>query len=93
MRASSRARRALVVGVGNPLFGENGFGVAVLERLASDEAVREAADLVDGGCNLLALPSRRLDCGSWRSGCARSGWEQRGPRGPRSRPGRSACAS
>lgn len=41
-------RRVLVLGLGNPLMGDDGFGLAVLERLG-DEWDTPGAELVDGG--------------------------------------------
>jgi hydrogenase maturation protease len=39
----------LVIGLGNPLMGDDGFGLAVLERLRARWRVPEAVTLVDGG--------------------------------------------
>ncbi len=48
----------VVLGLGNPLMGDDGLGLAVLERLRSDWEVPPAVELVDGGTwgmNLLPL--------------------------------------
>lgn len=52
------ARSRLVVGLGNPLMGDDGIGLAALERLAASGAVPRGVELVDGGTwgmNLLHL--------------------------------------
>jgi len=53
-----RAARTLVLGLGNPLMGDDGFGLVVLERLRDEWEVPPEVDLVDGGTwgmNLLPL--------------------------------------
>ena len=52
--ARAAAGRALVVAVGNPQMGDDGFGLAVLERLRA-EGVPPDVVLVDAGTDLLAL--------------------------------------
>jgi hydrogenase maturation protease len=50
--------RALVLGLGNPLMGDDGFGLAVLARLRGDWELPASVELVDGGTwgmNLLPL--------------------------------------
>jgi hydrogenase maturation protease len=50
--------RTLVLGLGNPLMGDDGAGVVALNRLRDDWQVPEEVDLVDGGTwgmNLLPL--------------------------------------
>jgi hydrogenase maturation protease len=50
--------RTLVLGLGNPLMGDDGLGVAALECLREEWALSEDVDLVDGGTwgmNLLPL--------------------------------------
>ena len=50
--------RTLVLGLGNPLMGDDGAGVAALERLRGEWEVPEEVELVDGGTwgmNLLPL--------------------------------------
>jgi hydrogenase maturation protease len=52
------ALRKLVIGLGNPLMGDDGIGLAALERLAAGGAVPAGVELVDGGTwgmNLLHL--------------------------------------
>lgn len=52
------ARRTLVIGLGNPLMGDDGVGLAALERLRDDWDVSPEVELVDGGTwgmNLLPL--------------------------------------
>jgi hydrogenase maturation protease len=41
--------RALVVGLGNPLMGDDGLGLAALSRLDEDWDVPPTVELVDGG--------------------------------------------
>ena len=43
------ANRTLVLGLGNPLMGDDGAGVAALERLRSDWVVPPEVELIDGG--------------------------------------------
>ena len=40
---------ALVIGLGNPLMGDDGLGLAALERLATDWLLPPSVGLVDGG--------------------------------------------
>jgi hydrogenase maturation protease len=40
---------ALVIGLGNPLMGDDGLGLAALERLAADWVLPPTIELVDGG--------------------------------------------
>lgn len=50
--------RALVLGLGNPIMGDDGAGVAALEMLRARWELPEAVELVDGGTwgmNLLPL--------------------------------------
>jgi hydrogenase maturation protease len=50
--------RALVIGLGNPLMGDDGAGLAALERLREGWRVPEGVELVDGGTwgmNLLPI--------------------------------------
>lgn len=52
------ARRTLVIGLGNPLMGDDGVGLAVLEQLRLGWEVPPEVELVDGGTwgmNLLPL--------------------------------------
>ena len=39
----------LVIGLGNPLMGDDGLGLAALERLAADWVLPPSVELVDGG--------------------------------------------
>jgi hydrogenase maturation protease len=65
MKSSSTAtmpdplvRRTVVLGLGNPLMGDDGFGLAVLERLREEWDIPRGVELVDGGTwgmNLLPL--------------------------------------
>jgi hydrogenase maturation protease len=48
----TRSRR-LVVGLGNPLAGDDGFGPAVVRQMLDDGRQREA-DVIDAGTDLLA---------------------------------------
>ncbi len=45
---STSNRRVVVIGLGNPLMGDDGLGLAALERLR-DYALRPEVELVDGG--------------------------------------------
>jgi len=50
--------RTLVIGLGNPLMGDDGAGVAVLELLRADWEIPPEVELIDGGTwgmNLLPL--------------------------------------
>lgn len=50
--------RALVIGLGNPLMGDDGAGLAALARLREDWLLPEGVELVDGGTwgmNLLPI--------------------------------------
>ena len=40
---------ALVIGLGNPLMGDDGLGLAALERLAAEWVLPSGVELVDGG--------------------------------------------
>lgn len=51
---STRTRRALVAGVGNVLFGDDGFGVEVVRRLR-EEALPPWLEVVDFGVRSLHL--------------------------------------
>jgi hydrogenase maturation protease len=49
---------ALVIGLGNPLMGDDGLGLAALERLGAEWVVPSGVQLIDGGTwglNLLPL--------------------------------------
>jgi len=43
------AAAPVVIGVGNPLMGDDGFGLAVLERLRTAWEMPEGVELIDGG--------------------------------------------
>jgi len=47
-------RRRLVLGLGNPLLGDDGFGSAVIELLRQRPELSAAVDLVDAHTDLLA---------------------------------------
>ena len=50
--------RTVVIGLGNPLMGDDGLGLAALARLSEDWTVPPEVELVDGGTwgmNLLPL--------------------------------------
>lgn len=58
MSMSDVADRVVVIGVGNPLMRDDGFGLAVLEALLAGWDVPAGVELVDGGTwgmNLLPL--------------------------------------
>jgi hydrogenase maturation protease len=55
---SKPATRTLVIGLGNPLMGDDGAGVAALERLRDEWDIPPEVELIDGGTwgmNLLPL--------------------------------------
>jgi hydrogenase maturation protease len=55
---SSLASRTLIIGLGNPLMGDDGAGVLALERLREEWELPAEVELVDGGTwgmNLLPL--------------------------------------
>jgi hydrogenase maturation protease len=47
--STSSAPRAVVIGAGNTLLSDEGFGAAVLERLRADGELAPGVELVDGG--------------------------------------------
>jgi hydrogenase maturation protease len=46
---STSERRTVVIGLGNPLMGDDGLGLVALERLRADYQVPPDVELVDGG--------------------------------------------
>ena len=46
---STNKRRVVVIGLGNPLMGDDGLGLAVLDELRAGYALPEDVELVDGG--------------------------------------------
>ena len=50
--------RSLVVGLGNPLQGSDGFGAAVLERLGAERGLPPETELLDATTDLLACLDR-----------------------------------
>jgi hydrogenase maturation protease len=46
---STNERRVVVIGLGNPLMGDDGLGLAVLDELRSGSALPPEVELVDGG--------------------------------------------
>jgi hydrogenase maturation protease len=46
---STNSGRTVVIGLGNPLMGDDGLGLVALERLRNDYAVPPEVELVDGG--------------------------------------------
>lgn len=55
---STSKRRVVVIGLGNPLMGDDGLGLAALERLRGEYTLPPDVELVDGGTwgmNLLPL--------------------------------------
>lgn len=57
----SPARRVLVAGIGNVFLGDDGFGVAVAQRLAERGGLPEGVVLVDVGIRGVDLAYRLLD--------------------------------
>ena len=47
-------RLTRVIGIGNPLMGDDGIGISVIERLQK-ESLPASVELVDGGCGGLTL--------------------------------------
>lgn len=47
-------KRVLVLGLGNPLVGDDAFGLEVAARLAKDYEVTQAAEVVQAGTDILA---------------------------------------
>ena len=48
----------LVIGLGNPLVGDEGVGCLLAERLASDPRLPEDIEVIDGGADLLGCADR-----------------------------------
>lgn len=46
---STNKRRCVVIGLGNPLMGDDGLGLAVLDELRTGYALPAEVELVDGG--------------------------------------------
>lgn len=46
---STSNRRTVVIGLGNPLMGDDGLGLVALERLRAGYAIPPEVELVDGG--------------------------------------------
>ena len=46
---STSNRRTVVIGLGNPLMGDDGLGLVALERLRAEYAIPAEVELVDGG--------------------------------------------
>jgi len=46
---STNRRRVIVIGLGNPLMGDDGLGLAVLDELRTGYALPPEVELVDGG--------------------------------------------
>ena len=58
MSTTKRSDGVVVIGLGNPLMGDDGLGLAVLDELRSGHALPESVELVDGGTwgmNLLPI--------------------------------------
>ena len=49
MSTTKRSDGVVVIGLGNPLMGDDGLGLAVLDELRSGYALPEDVELVDGG--------------------------------------------
>ena len=48
----------LVIGLGNPLSGDDGIGLCVAERLADDSRLAGFVEILNGGTDLLRLTDR-----------------------------------
>lgn len=46
---STNKRRCVVIGLGNPLMGDDGLGLVALERLQATYSVAPEVELIDGG--------------------------------------------
>lgn len=55
-------RKILILGVGNTLLSDEGFGVRAVEYLRENYSWPENVDLVDGGTRGLLLMSELMDC-------------------------------
>ena len=58
MTEAAGAPRIAVIGLGNPLMGDDGFGIAALDRLRAEWAIASNVQLVDGatwGLSLLPI--------------------------------------
>ncbi|NOY13947.1 MAG: hydrogenase maturation protease [Deltaproteobacteria bacterium] len=51
-----------IIGIGNPLMGDDGIGISVIERLQK-EPLPASVELVDGGCGGLTLLQLFDGCG------------------------------
>ena len=58
MRRPEKKGRTLVIGLGNPLSGDDGFGAEVIERLRHTRELRGAVDLLDAHTDLLGHMDR-----------------------------------
>lgn len=56
------ARKILILGIGNILLCDEGFGIAALEYLRKNYRIPENVNLVDGGTRGLMLMAEILDC-------------------------------
>ncbi len=54
--------RAMLLAVGNSSMGDDGVGAALLRRLARDYRLPAGVELLDGGCQPLALYERLAAC-------------------------------
>ena len=52
---STNDRRIAVIGLGNPLMGDDGLGLVALERLETEWRFDDSVDLIDGGTWGLSL--------------------------------------
>ena len=48
-RSSSATRRATVIGLGNPLMGDDGLGVIAIQRLREEWELPATVEVIDGG--------------------------------------------
>lgn len=60
MRISAVPAHTVIVGLGNPVAGDDGVGVHVAERLARDPRLPPATMVVEGGTDLLRVAQRIL---------------------------------
>lgn len=56
------AQKTLILGIGNTLLCDEGFGIAALEYLRQNYHIPENVDLVDGGTRGLMLMAEILEC-------------------------------
>jgi hydrogenase maturation protease len=59
--AACRVKPVLVIGLGNPLMGDDGIGWHVAGRLAADQRLPDSVEVIYGGTDLLACADQMED--------------------------------